>query len=188
MRFPIVMLAALCATPTIAAQSPRDTLTSVIVGRRETAEIAIDYVPKVPRHTVPWGESGAPIHPGLGEPIYLRTTLPLRFDGTEVPAGRYQLMTVLGAMPTLVVQAVAEDGTAASTVVRVPMEVTELERSNGALAVQVRTTRVGEDVVQIVDRSTPRMTRLSKEIAPGTTKALVIQLGKHLMRVPISAR
>ena len=32
------------------------------------------------------------------------------------------------------------------------------------------------------------MTRMSKEITPGTTRTLVLQVGKYLMRVPIAAR
>ncbi|MBL0180262.1 MAG: hypothetical protein IPP98_14260 [Gemmatimonadetes bacterium] len=189
MRLPIVMLVALSTAPTLAAQSPRDTVTATLVGPRETAEIVIDYVAKVPRHTMPWSPNDVPINPGLGEPIYLRTTLPLRFDGTEIPAGRYRLMTVRGGMgPTLVIQAVREDSAVGYTAARVPMEVTELDHSNGALAVQVRTTRLREDVVQVVDRSTPTMTRISKEITPGTARTLVLQVGKYLMRVPIAAR
>ena len=189
LRLTAPLLALLLAAPTLAAQSPRDTVTATLVGPRETAEIAIDYVAKVPRHTMPWGASEAPIHPGLGEPIYLRTTLPLRFDGTEVPAGRYRLMTVRSGLgPTLVIQAVREDSAVVRTAARVPMDVTELDHSNGALAIQVRTTRLREDVVQVVDRSTPTMTRISKEISPGTARTLVFQVGKHLMRVPIAAR
>ena len=189
MRFPIVMLVALSTAPTLAAQSPRDTVTATLVGPRETAEIVIDYVAKVPRHTMPWSPNDVPIDPGLGEPIYLRTTLPLRFDGTEIPAGRYRLMTVrIGEIPTLVVQAAREGDSTRVVWARVPMEVTELDHSNGALAIQVRTTRLREDVVQIVDRSTPKMTRMSKEITPGTARTLVLQVGKYLMRVPIAAR
>ena len=175
--------------PTLAAQSPRDTVTATLVGPRETAEIVIDYVAKVPRHTMPWSPNDVPIDPGLGEPIYLRTTLPLRFDGTEVPAGRYRLMTVrIGEIPTLLVQSAREGDSDRVTWARVPMEVTELDHSNGALAIQVRTTRLREDVVQVVDRSTPTMTRISKEISPGTARTLVFQVGKYLMRVPIAAR
>jgi|CXWL01.1.fsa_nt_gi hypothetical protein len=189
MRFPIVMLVALSTAPTLSAQSPRDTVTATLVGPRETAEIAIDYVAKVPRHTMPWSSNDVPIDPGLGEPIYLRTTLPLRFDGTEVPAGRYRLMTVRSGLgPTLVIQVVREDSAVVRTAARVPMDVTELDHSNGALAIQVRTTRLREDVIAVVDRSTPQMTRISKEISPGSTRSLVIQVGKYLMRVPIAAR
>ncbi len=189
MRLAAPLLALLLTAPTLAAQSPRDTVTATLVGPRETAEIAIDYVAKVPRHTMPWSPNDAPIDPGLGEPIYLRTTLPLRFDGTEVPAGRYRLMTVRSGLgPTLVIQAVREDSAVVRTAARVPMDVTELDHSNGALAIQVRTTRLREDVVQVVDRSTPTMTRISKEISPGTARTLVFQVGKHLMRVPIAAR
>ena len=189
MRLTAPLVVLLLTAPTLAAQSPRDTVTATLVGPRETAEIAIDYVAKVPRHTMPWSPNDVPIDPGLGEPIYLRSTLPLRFDGTEVPAGRYRLMTVrIGEIPTLLVQSAREGDSDRVTWARVPMEVTELDHSNGALAIQVRTTRLREDVVQVVDRSTPTMTRISKEISPGTARTLVFQVGKYLMRVPIAAR
>jgi hypothetical protein len=193
MRFPLALLLFSAIPHTLPAQSPRDTVHAVLVGKTETAQLSISFTRSVPYRDMAWGTEGMPIAPGLGEPVILESTLPILLGSKRVPAGRHEFRVVAdGATRALVVVDVAVNAAGevlrSAELVRAPVSVTALDVGIAGLDVQVRSVRHAMDTVRAASQSRPGMNRIIREVVPGTRHTLVLQVGKIVMSVPISAR
>jgi len=175
-RLPLLLLANLLSAASHArAQAPTDTLSAILVGSTETTELRIIYSRDVP------------------DPIRLRSNLPLLIGGKKIPAGECELRTVTtpdGAH--LVVAEVERDG--AGSLVReavlalVPLLESPRPPCRSGLEVRIRSQRHAADTVRVVHQSTWKVNRFVKEIVPGTTSTLTIEVGDRSFSASIGAR
>jgi len=175
-RLPLLLLANLLAIESrVSAQAPTDTVNAILVGPTETAELRITY------------------SRGAADPIRVRSNLPLLIGGRKIPTGEYELRTVTtpdGAH--LVVAEVERDG--AGIVVReavlaqVPLLESPRAQGRSGIEVRIRSQRHAADTVRVVHQRTWEVTRVIKEIVPGTTSTLTIEVGDRGYSASIGAR
>jgi hypothetical protein len=175
-RAPLLLLAIICGASSPAlAQAPTDTVDAILVGRKETAQLRITYSRAVP------------------ELIHLRTTLTVLIGGKTIPAGSYQLRTETtskGAHLAVVEVATEPGGTMGreAVVAQVPLVVVARAPGRSGLEVRIRSQRHAADTVRVVHQSTWKVNRVIKEIVPGTTSTLTIEVGDRSFSASIGAR
>lgn len=170
----------------------RDTVSRVIVGRTETAQVAIDFENSP---VFPGGDfqpSGNPDSTLGGSAIFLTTTLPIRIGSSLIPAGRFRLwLAGSDDAATLIVTRTSESGVpyaAADEVGRVPLTVSRAAGRNPGLQIVFKSERHGADTLGVSTRRSRGVEIEKLEIYPATTTTLLIAVGHLVMSVGVAAR
>ncbi|HEY3934096.1 MAG TPA: DUF2911 domain-containing protein [Gemmatimonadales bacterium] len=195
--FSLCIVAALVSPPRSSAQTVdahRLTVSAVIVGRTETAQV-----------TLTWDSLVADGQPLLGRvipldkpwllgataPPVLATTTPLRIGSLDVPAGSFTLRAVAtqNAVQLVVVRQTKSDSaeySPDSVIGTVPMTVDSAAEPVAHLTMQIRIERFGPDASGV------EMSRVGNRetivFHPGTRTTLLIAWDRLLWSVPIAAR